>query len=91
MDLEEGNVVVLDRTGTGMEIDHSDEEAKEMGTLKKVVVLEIPSGSKDDMKMEPGAGVDVEVETGIKYFPRSPLVAKMTWRWSQGVARQEYT
>ena len=64
MDLQEGNVVVMDRTGTDMEIGHSGEEAEE------VVVLEMPSDSKDDLEMEPGSGgVAVEIEIGIKHCP----------------------
>ena len=37
-----------------------------MDTLNEVVVLEMPSGSKDDMEMEPGSGgVAMEMEIGI--------------------------
>ena len=75
MELEEGNVVEMDRTGTDMEIGHSGEEAEDMDTLKEVVVLEMPSGSKDDMEMEPGSGgVAMEMEIGIKYCPRIEII-----------------
>ena len=46
-----------------------------MDTLKEVVVLEMPSGSKDDMEMEPGSGgVAMEMEIGIKYCPGIEII-----------------
>ena len=73
MELEEGNVVEMDRTGTDMEIGHYGEEAEDMDTLKEVVVLEMPSGTKDDREQGSG-GVAMETEIGIKYCPGMEII-----------------